>query len=208
LFIFAIKQKKAQDITMAEISKKTEKLDFEKVWLMFKETDRKFQETDRAMKETDRKQKETDKQIKELGKQIGGLGNKFGNFTEHLFIPSIVNILENEFNCTEHFAYYNFQGNGKTYEIDVFGISETAYYLIEIKNTLNDEAIEQLTRTILEFKEHSKVANGKDTYGIIAAAIYHKDSLKKVIDSGLYFISTANDIAKLKVPKGFKPKKW
>ncbi|WP_373838967.1 hypothetical protein [Methanospirillum sp.] len=51
-------------------------LTFEKVWRMFKETDRKFQEaaerskeTDRMFKETDRKFKETDRKFQETAER-------------------------------------------------------------------------------------------------------------------------------------------
>jgi hypothetical protein len=52
-------------------------LDFEKVWIMFQETDKKFQETDRMVKETDRIVKEmaeaareTDKEFQETKKLV------------------------------------------------------------------------------------------------------------------------------------------
>jgi hypothetical protein len=92
-----------------------EGLTFEKVWAMFKETDRKFQEASREaaerQKETDLKlqevfreaaerQKETDrklqeafqeaaKQHKETERIIGNLGNRFGELVEHLVAPNV-----------------------------------------------------------------------------------------------------------------------
>ncbi|MDR0447082.1 MAG: hypothetical protein LBH07_00265, partial [Treponema sp.] len=53
----------------------TEALTFEKVWVMFQETDRKFRKTDRKFRETARR--------------IGELGNRFGELAEHLVAPSI-----------------------------------------------------------------------------------------------------------------------
>ncbi|MDR1047759.1 MAG: DUF3782 domain-containing protein, partial [Treponema sp.] len=61
-------------------------LNFEKVWAMFRETDRKFQETREQMRESDRKLRE---QMRETDRRIGELGNRFGELAEHLVAPSI-----------------------------------------------------------------------------------------------------------------------
>ena len=55
-------------------------LDFEKVWLMFQETDRKFQETE--------------KYIKELSKNIGGIGNSNGYYAEQFFADALENKMQ------------------------------------------------------------------------------------------------------------------
>ncbi|MDD3527254.1 MAG: hypothetical protein PHX39_09940, partial [Bacteroidales bacterium] len=45
-------------------------LNFDQIWQLFQETDKKFKETDKQFKETDKKFKETDKQFKETDKQL------------------------------------------------------------------------------------------------------------------------------------------
>ncbi len=70
---------------------KEEKLSFEKVWLMFKETDAKFKETDAKFKETDARMdkrfKETDAKIERISKQIAEQRLEFAEqrleFAEH-----------------------------------------------------------------------------------------------------------------------------
>ncbi|MDR2747074.1 MAG: hypothetical protein LBB77_06450, partial [Treponema sp.] len=61
-------------------------LTFEKVWLMFQETDKRIKETDRQMKE---QRKETDRLIRQNQKMMGELGKKFGTIIEHMFIPNL-----------------------------------------------------------------------------------------------------------------------
>ncbi|MBM2817174.1 MAG: hypothetical protein HW421_3936 [Ignavibacteria bacterium] len=63
---------------------KQDKLSFEKVWLMFQETDKKFKETDRQFQETklmlldtDKKFQETDKKFQEMEKAILNTDIKF-----------------------------------------------------------------------------------------------------------------------------------
>ena len=80
-------------------------LSFEKVWLMFQETDKKFQETDKRFQETDRilseKFKETDRMLsekfKETDKKLNKLEQLFtsqwGKLVESLVEGDIVNLL-------------------------------------------------------------------------------------------------------------------
>ncbi|RLD52698.1 MAG: hypothetical protein DRJ05_17210, partial [Bacteroidetes bacterium] len=74
-----------------------EPLSFEKVWLMFKETDKKFQETDKQFKETDKKFQETDKQFKETDKKLVKLEQLFtsqwGKLIESLVEGDLLNVL-------------------------------------------------------------------------------------------------------------------
>jgi hypothetical protein len=203
--VFRTTLKTLKGFIMADIVQTTEKPTFEKVWLMFQETDKKFQETDRMMKETF---KETELRIKELGQQIGGLHNKFGIYNEGLFMPSLIRILEEEFGCKEHFVNYNFKNNGHHYEIDLLGVSDDFDYIVEIKSNLRKEDIEQSIKKIDYFKKYSKLFKGNLIIGVITATSYREEARKMVLDKGLYFISTSDDIAKLQISKDFKPKMW
>ncbi|MBM2816498.1 MAG: hypothetical protein HW421_3260 [Ignavibacteria bacterium] len=186
---------------MQEYHQSTEPLTFEKVWAM-------FQETRQSMNQTDKQIKETDKQIKELGKQIGGLANKFGSFNEGLVMPSLHKILLEKFNCNEAFENYTYKNNGDILEIDMLGIAEDATYIIEIKSHFRDEAIEQIIREAAQFRKFSKYSKDKKIFCFLAATHYKDEEQKKVLNEGIYFISISDDVAKLKVPKNFKPKEW
>ena len=203
-----------------------EGLNFERIWAMFQEsktqlqetkeilreaslvTEKKFQETNQKFQETDKKFQQTDKQIKEIGKQIGGLGNKFGTFNEGLFMPSLETILKKQFKCHLTFSNYKFYDNGNTLEIDLLGETNDACYIVEIKSHLREEVFEQLEQAIKNFKKYDKKYADKQIYGIIAATHYTEKDLKQVHQHGFHFISTNDEIAKLKDPKGFKAKNW
>ena len=188
---------------MQEYIPSAEPLNFDKVWIALMETrnllDNKFQETDR-------KQQVTDKQISELGKQIGGLNNKFGSYNEGLFFPSLEKILENSFSCTNLARRYKFKDNGNSFEVDLLGVADEACYLVEIKSSLREEAIEQLDKTISKFKEFDKHYRNEKLYGLICATDYDDEMMKKVLNSGYYFISAGYDIAKLIITDDFIPK--
>lgn len=186
---------------MQEYQQPAEHLTFEKVWVMFQETDRKFQETDRKMQDTD-------KQIKELGKQIGGLGNKFGTFNEALVMPSINKILLDHFKCNEILENYTYKNNGEMLEIDMLGISESAAYIIEIKSHFREEVFQQIKSEAIRFKKFSSYSKDRKIYCILAATHYKADEQKRVLNEGIYFISISDEIVKLKITKNFKPMEW
>jgi hypothetical protein len=73
---------------IAESFKETDRK-FQETDRRFQETDRRFQETDRQFKETDKQFQETDRFIKELGKKTGALDHRFGELAEHLVAPGI-----------------------------------------------------------------------------------------------------------------------
>ncbi len=182
----------------------------------FKETDKQFKETDRQFKETDKQFKETDRKLKELRVQIGGLGNKFGLYNEGLFMPSLIKIMEHDFHCNYYTNNTKIKNNGSSFEIDFWGTSPEACYIVEVKSLLKTEAIKQLEKTIHSFKKAFPEYAKRKIYGAIASTQYsdeastqYSDEIKKeVIKAGFYFISISDDVAKLKNPKGFKPKQW
>lgn len=204
---------------MSKLQQQSEKPSFEKVWLMFQETkelltktsletNKKFLETNKKIEETSKQQKETDRQLKELGKQIGGLGNKFGSFNEGLFFPSLIKILKTKFNCPRQNQNYKFDDNGNSFEVDLLGISSDTCYIVEIKSHIREDIASKLIQKIQNFKKHADEYSGFTVYGIIAATHYNEEDYKRIINSGLYFISTSDDIAKLKMPSKFKPQSW
>jgi hypothetical protein len=204
---------------MAKTKHDSEKLDFEKVWLMFQETDKKFQATDKKFQTTAKEFQETkellakssletDKSIKELGKQIGGLGNKIGLYNEGLFSPSVKHILLTEFKCLDTTPNHEFHINGDTFEIDYVGFSKDSCYLVEIKSHLDLRSIQQLKSIIKNFRKYKPEYKNKKVYGIITATQFRKETYQKAIREGFYVIIAKDDLAELSVPVDFKPKIW
>ena len=123
-------------------------------------------------------------------------------------MPSLNKILLENFNCKEVLENYKYKNNGDILEIDMLGIAEKASYIIEIKSHLRDEAIEQIKSEAVQFKKFSKYSEDRKVYCMLAATHYKEEERKQILNEGVYFISISEDIAKLKVPKNFKPKEW
>ena len=120
-------------------------------------------------------------------------------------MPSLIKILEDRFECYSTAPRYKFRDNGNKYEIDIIGHATDAYYLVEIKSHLRGEAIEQLHKLIVNFKEHDKFYRGEKIYGVIVATDYSEDLYNTALSEGFFFISTSSNIAELKIPLGFEP---
>ena len=207
-----------------------EKLNYEKIWAMFQETDRRFKETDKQMKDSHKQMKESHKQmkdshemlkdelketiketnmqIKELGKQIGGLGNKFGTFNEGLVLPSLFKLFKEKFYCTEITERYKFFSNGDSMEIDLLAISADSCFIIEIKSHFKPDAIEQLQKQIERFRKFKKEYADRKIYGVIVATHYEKENIKELILNGIYFISISDDLVVMQVSDNFRPRAW
>jgi len=111
-------------------------------------------------------------------------------------------------NCKKTFPNARFRDNGNIFEIDLLGISDESCYLVEIKSYLKSEGIEQLKNLIEQFSTFEKEYEDKKKYGMITATEYSDGAKQKALESGFYFISIIDEIAKLNVPDDFVPKAW
>jgi len=176
---------------------KEDKINFDKVWIMFQETDKKFQETD--------------KQLKELGKQIGGLGNKFGSYTEGLFYPSLKKILSNKFKVTNIIRNSTANIGNNNIEIDVVGYTNgsiNSAFIVEIKSHLLEKHIGQTLNILEKFRTFFPEHKDKKLFGMIASVTFTEELKELVLDNGLYFAQIHDDTFKLDIPDEFVPRQF
>lgn len=207
------------------------------IWAMFQETDRRFKELTEQFKETDRRLdqqiketdkrldrrfietdkrldrrfKETDKQLKELGKQIGELGNKIGSFTEGMAFPSMQKILTEKFKMEFVGPRVRIRKNGEAIELDVLayansGIDEV--YVVEVKSHLREDHLQEMLKKLQRFPSFFPEHKNKALYGIIAAVDIPDEAKQRVLDAGIYLALIKDDTFSLKIPKGFKAKRF
>ncbi|MCX6153641.1 MAG: hypothetical protein NT007_05740, partial [Candidatus Kapabacteria bacterium] len=165
---------------MQEILQNTEPPSFDKVWLMFqesdkkfqetmnaldskfKETDRKFQETmnalDSKFKETDRQMKETDRQMKKSDKKLNKLEDLFtsqwGRLMESLVRGDLVPILNNRgipVNVTTQRTELYY--NKRKYEFDIIAENGNEIVVVEVKTTLRPRDIKEFLDELKIFKQ-------------------------------------------------------
>jgi len=190
----------------------TEALNFEGVWQMFQETDRKFQETREQMKETDRRLKEAERLITENGKLIGKLGNSFGELAEHLVAPNIMEKFnEMGFIFTKTYLDTKVKNEKRIClaEVDIMLENGDTVIAVEVKSKPHLEDIEDFIDKMSVLRKWADDHNDKRIYyGAIAVAIMSDSVRNKILKTGFYVIEQTGDTVKINIPEGFKPREW
>lgn len=193
---------------VASLADKSVQLDSKLANLIEVET-REREENARSRRETDRVLRETDRQLQELGRQIGGLGEKFGSFTEGMALPSMQKILTDRFKMDVVAPQVRARKNGRSMELDVLAIPTSDLkeaYVVEVKSHLREDAIEQLRKTLQEFRDFFPMHQDKRVYGILAAVDTPDDVRDKALREGFYLARIHDGQFEMQVPDGFQPR--
>jgi len=150
-------------------TQKSENTDFNKVWLMFQETDKRFQETDKQLKETrallneqlketrailDEKFKETDKIVRNLTNKLKESELRWGKFVEALVEGKLVEML-NEKGIPVNMTLQRIKRkyNDDDYEIDLIAKNGNEIVVVEVKTTLGIDDVNHFIDKLKIFKE-------------------------------------------------------
>ena len=130
-------------------------ISFEKVWLMFQETDRKFQETDRILtekfQETDIKFRETDKKLNKLERLFT---SQWGKLVESLVEGDVITILNQRgIEVTDTLRRRSGRRDGIDYEFDIIAINGSEIVIIEVKTTLRPEDVRDFLKKLKQAKK-------------------------------------------------------
>jgi ElaB/YqjD/DUF883 family membrane-anchored ribosome-binding protein len=192
----------------------------------FKETDQKFKETERVLKETfketDQKFKETDQKFKETSQLIKESSNKadkylgkineldrnWGKLVESLVAPSIVKQFQKEnFEIDGMSQRMMRRKAGKTLEIDALLTNSHIVIPVEVKTTLNVNAVdEHIQKHLIPFKHFFPEYHNKIVYGAVAYIHVEENADRYAYKKGLYVLTFGdNDMVVIKNDKNFKP---
>lgn len=192
------------------IERKTEKLDFEKVWLMFQETDRKFQETKELMEksslETDKQFRETDKKLRKLETLFT---SQWGKLMESLVEGDLIKLL-NERNIKVNYTYTRIKGayQGKQFEFDIIAENGDDIVVVEVKTTLKTDDVKDFIKNLKDFK---KILPKYSKNNIIGAVAYLQEDSKASAmaqNQGLLVIRATGSSASIVNSEDFVPKVW
>ena len=182
-----------------------ESLNFEKVWLMFQETDKaltkKFQETDELLT---KKFQETDKKIKELSNLFT---SQWGKLVESLVEGNIIKIFR-EAGIDVHYTSERVSGayRGKNFEFDIVAHNEKDLVVIEVKTTLRPDDVKEFIHKLNNIKTWIPSYRNHRIRGCVAFLTADAGSEKQSENQGLYVLKATGDSAHLLTPPGFKPK--
>ncbi len=184
----------------------TEKLDFEKVWLIFQETDKKFQETSKRFLETDKKFQHTDKKLRKLEDIFT---SQWGKLMEKLVEGDLIKLL-NERGIKVNYTHSRTKGifNGKKFEFDIIAENGEEIVVVEVKTTLRSSDVKEFTNKLKIFKEIlPKYANNKVIGGM---AFLDSASNSEIMaeNQGLLVIKATGSSASITNSPDFMPKIW
>ena len=201
------KGKKMQTTTQSE------NLDFNKVWLMFQETDKKFQETDMLQKENASQIKKMLAEQKRLDQKSRDLEHlftsKWGELVETLVEGKLIELLnERDIPVNQTTRRYEVKHNNKKYEFDIIAINGTDVVIVEVKTTLSVKYVKEFIEKMSIIKEILPIYTPFNIQAAIAYINHHEQAEKYAQSKGLLTIKATGDSAFITNPKEFKPKRW
>jgi chromosome segregation ATPase len=216
-------QIKKTEETIDKLTKKTNE-EIERLRETIRETHRELRERFKATdEELSKRFKETDRMIKNIGKEVknayreaGGARNDIGRFVEGIMSPSAVKAfkkmkykIKGVSHCEEIF---DDKGRAVT-EIDTLIDAEKdgkkILFIGEAKATMDKRDLREFIKERLtQVKKYLSKYKDYDIMGFVCSVSYRKGTDEKAIEEGIYVFRATNEMAKLSVPKNFKPKIW
>ena len=172
-------------------------LNFDQVWLMFQETDKKF-------KETNKKFKETDKKFKELSALFT---SQWGKLVESLVEGDLVNLL-NQRGIQVESTLQRRKGNldGENFEFDIIAVNSHEIVIVEVKTTLRVDDVDYFHKKVWKAKRYMPEYADKKIYGGVAFITADGASDRMAEKLGFFVIRATGNSSSIINQKDFKPK--
>jgi predicted AAA+ superfamily ATPase len=206
-------------MTAQEAAEWGKTLNFEKVWAMFAETDRKYAEAVEVIREVGRRQAENEKLLAQLEKtvdrvtsNVGGLNRSLGELVETLIAARLWEKFPDYGLARAYQRIPIFDKNNqiKT-DIDILLVNTDMCMAVEVKHRLNrkDEVDDHLKRMQLIRQYPPELVNGRQLLGAMAGGVVDPDIKDYIYESGFFVLElTGESVHLIPPPDGFEPKKW
>ncbi len=169
--------------------------DFQQIWKLFEETNRRFKETEKQIKETDRK--------------IDRLTGKWGRFVEGLVVPAAEELFKKRgIEVTSIYQRVKKRKDNERMEIDVLAVDTLYAILIEVKSTLGVSDVKEHIERIGKFKYFFPEYSDRKVLGAVAGIIIDEGSDRYAYQNGLFIIGQSGENVKILNDDDFKPKEW
>jgi len=170
-------------------------LTFEKVWLMFQETDKKFEKTERL--------------VRDLSKNIGGLGNNVGQATEEYFLAALEKMEELAGVKIEHVGRLKKRKKNLQGEYDAVVFGKDTLIVVEIKHRLDGNNVSDFyTNSLPAFRKLFPEYADRKILGAVAGMTVEKSAMKLANNKGLLVLTPSGQTISVLNPKGFRPKSF
>ena len=179
-------------------------LTFEKVWRMFKETDKKFQETDEKIKKTSDQIRETSREITRLERQFTSM---WGKLVESLVEGDLIRLL-NERGIAVERTQQRVSGKrkGQNFEFDIIAVNGDEIVVVEVKTTLKSDNIIHFISKLGHVREWLPEFHDKKVYGAVAFIHTEENVITHAQNCGLLIIRATGNSASIMNDNDFLPK--
>jgi Holliday junction resolvase-like predicted endonuclease len=177
---------------MGKIANTSDSLTFDKVWLMFQETDKKFKDTD-----------------KKLNKLEHLFTSQWGKLIESLVEGDLVNLLRkrgiNVVSTTQRSKVFF---KDKQYEFDIIAENGDEIVIVEVKTTLRLDDVKDFLAKMSEIKQIFPKFKDNKIYGALAFLTEDVGCSTFASKNGLFTIKATGNSASITNSKSFKPKSF
>jgi len=185
-------------------------LNFEKIWQLFQETDRRFKETDLKFQETDRQFKETGLKFQETDKKMKALQELFegqwGKLMESLVEGDLIHLLDKRgIRVSDTSTRRKGTRNGESYEFDIIAHNGEEIVIVEVKTTLRSKSVKQFIERLQRARHYFPEFRTYRIFGAVAYLRVEQASDQYAQNQGLFVIQATGGSAAIVNPMGFQP---
>ena len=182
-------------------------LTFEKVWMMFQETNRLFKDIEERFKETDKQFKETDRRLDKLSRLYGGVSENSKDVAEEFFKQGLKtrdSLFGIPYNEVSHLERASKRKQG---EYDIVLHDGEHVIVIEVKYKLHPKDVNDfMNRKLHGFKDLFHEYAHKKIIGCVAGMSVPSESAKLAMDKGLLVLTQSGESIAILNHNVFKPK--
>ncbi|MDQ1266092.1 MAG: hypothetical protein QG635_1244 [Bacteroidota bacterium] len=200
-----------------ELQVQSEKPDFDKVWLMFQETNRQFHETKELISkssiETEKKFQETDKKFQDTDKKLNKLEylftSQWGRLIESLVEGDLVNLLNKRninVNCTTTRTKLFYQD--REFEFDIIAENGIDVVFVEVKTNLKVADVKEFLEELKMIRTLFPKYNNYNIFGAVAYLVADENSSVLASRKGLFTIKATGNSASITNGTNFKPRNF
>jgi DNA repair exonuclease SbcCD ATPase subunit len=226
------KEREAKFDRLEKEQKKTDE-QIKKTDEQIKKTDEQIKRTDEQIKKTDEQIKRTDEQIKKTEEEMRRVFRKmdeefektrrtvekvtdgWGRFVEGIMSPSAEKVfikLGYKIFLISHRQKIKNQKREVIGEIDTLlegkKDGKDVIFVGEAKTSMTSGELSEFIELLSKLKEYLPKYKNYDIIGFVASVNYGTGVDRRAIKNGIYVFRVTDEVAKLSVPKNFKPKIW
>ncbi len=196
-------------------------LSFEKVWLMFQESDKKLQRTEELLEkswsetkemlrqsalENDQKFQENEKRWKEIREELGGIGKSNGAIAEDFFFTALENKMQvGRFSFDEISRNFYKKRKNLQAQYDIVLYNHYKLLIVEVKYNFKSKYLREFHEGLKKFRLLYPEYERYKIYGAIAGMTFEKEVIEEAQEYGFMVITQNNQEMQLVNAPDFEP---